>query len=163
MNMFSTVHKGVLFTVLAAAFLLVRSVLAHDDEPVAATRKLQESVVVGGSDSSTGGNGNAVYFDIAVDDEPRGRISMLLYADVVPKTAENFRALSTGEYGFGYEGSIFHRIIPNFMAQGGDFTDHNGMGGRSIYSGDSFEDENFIKTFDKPYLLGMANSGPVRW
>uniref|UniRef100_A0A8C0K0T1 Peptidyl-prolyl cis-trans isomerase n=1 Tax=Canis lupus dingo TaxID=286419 RepID=A0A8C0K0T1_CANLU len=67
-----------------------------------------------------------VFFDIAVDGEPLGRVSFELFADKVPKTAENFRALSTGEKGFGYKGSCFHRIIPGFMCQGGDFTRHNG-------------------------------------
>ncbi|KAL4691241.1 hypothetical protein H8959_014202 [Pygathrix nigripes] len=74
-----------------------------------------------------------VFFHIAVDREPLGRISFELFADKVPKTAENFRALSTGEKGFGYKGSCFHRIIPGFMCQGGDFTRHNGTGGKSIY------------------------------
>ncbi|XP_011815196.1 PREDICTED: peptidyl-prolyl cis-trans isomerase-like 2 [Colobus angolensis palliatus] len=84
-----------------------------------------------------------MFFDIAIDSEPLGRVSFELFADKVPKTAENFRALSTGEKGFGYKGSCFHRIIPGFMCQGGDFTRHNGTGGRSIY-GEKFEDENFI-------------------
>lgn len=118
------------------------------------------AVVVPGLDP----NNPKVFFDISIGEEAIGRVTMLLYADTTPKTCENFLKLCTGEVEkdgvkLHYEGSTFHRVISGFMIQGGDFTNHNGTGGRSIY-GEKFADENFKVKHTEPGLLSMANAGP---
>ncbi|XP_057573537.1 peptidyl-prolyl cis-trans isomerase A-like [Hippopotamus amphibius kiboko] len=102
---------------------------------------------------------STMFFNIAVHREPLARISFELFADKVPKTADNFHALSTGKKGFGYKGSFFHRIILGFMCQSGDLTRHNGTGGKFI-CGEKFDDKNFILKHTGPGILSMANAGP---
>ncbi|CAL1710546.1 unnamed protein product [Somion occarium] len=101
-----------------------------------------------------------VYFDLTVDGVPAGRIVFRLFDSVVPRTARNFRELATGQHGFGYLHTIFHRVSPDFMIQGGEIPARgDGSGGKSIY-GPTFADENFRLNHDRPGLLSMANRGP---
>ncbi|KAF8679520.1 Peptidyl-prolyl cis-trans isomerase [Rhizoctonia solani] len=109
--------------------------------------------------STTASANKNVFFTVSVGSKDAGRIVMKLYDETTPKTARNFRELATGQHGYGYQGSTFHRVIPGFMIQGGDFTAHNGTGGKSIY-GPRFADENFLLRHTKPGLLSMANAGP---
>ncbi len=141
------------FMFLFVALFGTISLLHAQESPTASTDPMSAEVT------------NQVYFDVSIGGEPAGRIVIGLFGKDVPKTAENFRALSTGEKGEGqsgvpldYEGSAFHRVIPGFMLQGGDFTHGNGSGGESIYGRD-FPDENFKFHHTVPGLLSMANAG----
>jgi peptidyl-prolyl isomerase E (cyclophilin E) len=130
----------------------------ENTEPTDDNKSTVENVTVSKPEEKEKKANPQVYFDIKIGNSDAGRIVMLLRADVVPKTAENFRQLCTNEQGYGFKGSTFHRIIPEFMCQGGDFTKNNGTGGKSIY-GAKFADENFKLKHSGFGTLSMANSG----
>ncbi|XP_033738283.1 peptidyl-prolyl cis-trans isomerase E-like [Pecten maximus] len=133
---------------------------ANEGDSATGVKRAAEDTDVTTASAPKRSKGNPqVYLDIKVGNRSSGRVVIELRADIVPKTAENFRCLCTHEKGFGFKGSSFHRVIPQFMCQGGDFTNHNGTGGKSIY-GRKFEDENFILKHTAPGTMSMANSGP---
>ncbi|KAG7575402.1 hypothetical protein FFLO_00392 [Filobasidium floriforme] len=118
----------------------------------------------GPPDASAGHTRPVVFFDVQIGESKLPRIRMELFDDVVPKTAENFRQLCTGEHRQngvpqGYKGATFHRVVPSFVIQGGDFVNGDGTGTFSIYGGQKFADENFQVKHNQPGLLSMANSG----
>ena len=145
---------------LLAADPAARNAVEIPDSPVEPVKKESHDYVKPeGINVAT----DIVWFDMEIDGEAIGRIEIAMFGDTVPKTVKNFVQLATGENGYGFKDSKFHRIIPKFMIQGGDFTRGDGTGGKSIY-GEKFQDENFILKHYGSGWVSMANAGPdTRW
>ncbi|CAD6447291.1 022e7891-af1c-4638-af9c-3c2e2689f950 [Sclerotinia trifoliorum] len=153
-------NNSSLFNLLTPSFFSISSSFPfiQSSNPSPGSGSASSSIIESTSKPQDTNASKNCFFDITIDSAPAGRITFKLHDEITPRTARNFRELCTGHHGFGYAGSHFHRIIPQFMLQGGDFTRGNGTGGKSIY-GNKFQDENFILRHTKPGQLSMANAG----